>query len=176
MRYLIFYVLDNSSFIKKDNLAKLYDILYKNRLLSSNNLEQYKLLEENIVFNNRIYKLINMEKLIQLIQIIQPDIIKYNIIIRLINNVKCHNIYPKIKRVRDEILDEIKKIKEELKELKKIKNEIIDIRSIINYINTKINNIEYKSSNDIDTSNTDIESSNGSYESITYSFYFPNLG
>ena len=179
---LTFYQLDDtpgldieSIFIKKENLTGLYNILYNNDLINNNNLEQYILLEENIVFNNKIYKLINMSKLIKFIKILYPDIKKHNTIIHLIYNTKNINIYPKIKHMHDNIINDIKKLKNELKELKnefkELKNDIIDIKSIINYINTKMNNtlgrLDIKSKPINEILNKDLKI-------ITYTLYFPN--
>lgn len=166
--------IESGPYIKKENLKRIYDIFFKQKMLLSNSLEKYTLLEENIVFDNRLYKFINMKKLIQFIKIIQPCEIKYNTIIHLIENAKSHNIYPKTKRIQDSLINEIDKLKIELKELKKIKNDILDIKIIIEYINNKINKIEtkYKPHKDLLAGVLHYQKKNKS-ENKSYSIFYP---
>jgi hypothetical protein len=162
----------NQTYIIIDNLTQIYKLLHDHKLLNKNNIiSECLILEEIIIFNNKIYKLINLSKLLEFIKIIQPNIIKYNIIIHLINNIKHVNIYPTIKYIRNEIYDEITKLKNEVTELKKIKNDINDIKSIINYINTNINN-NYKFNNSkLTTQSNDYIN----FIPMSYSLYMPNI-
>jgi len=169
----------NQTYLLIDNLTQIYKLLHYHKLLNKNNIiSECLILEEIIIFNNKIYKLINLSKLLEFIKIIQPNIIKYKIIIHLINNIKHVNIYPTIKHIRNEIFDEIiklkyeiSKLKNEVTELKKIKNDIIDIKSIINYINTKINNT-YK----FDEPGPEFKSSDYiNFTPMSYSLYMPNI-
>lgn len=148
--YIIDYALlgtvkiEDGPYIKKENLSKLYNIFFKHKLIKINNLDNYTILEENIIFDNRIYKFINIKKLIQFIKIIYPNVINQNTIIYLIENIKSHNIYPKTKRVYDNLLNEIDKLKIELSELKKIKNELLNMKITVEYVNNKINKVYVK--------------------------------
>lgn len=148
--YIIDYALlgtvkiEDGPYIKKENLSKLYNIFFKHKLITVNNLDNYAILEENIIFDNRVYKFINIKKLIQFIKIIYPNIINHNTIIYLIESIKSHNIYPKTKRMYDNLLNEIDKLKIELIELKKIKNELSNMKIIVEYVNNKINKVYVK--------------------------------
>jgi hypothetical protein len=172
IKLIIYKIDETSNFVSRKNLIELYNIFNKYNLLNKNSLDNCAILEENIVFNNRILKLINLSKLISFIQIIQQDIIKYDNIIHIFNNItnaksgKSHIIYQKIKYVKDNIINELKKVKNELKELNQIKSDIKDIRSIINYINIKINNIE---------SNNKTSEQFDKTEPVIYKMYYPTL-
>lgn len=163
--YIIDYILlgnvkiEDGPYIKKENLSNLYNIFFKQNLIPTNSLENYTLLEENIVFDNRVYKFINIKKLIHFIKIVYPNVINHNTIIYLIENIKSHNIYPKTKRAYDNLLNEIDKLKIELIELKKIKNDILNMKIIVEYVNNKINKVYVKNDIDININN--------------YSLYYP---
>lgn len=167
--YIIDYALlgtvkiEDGPYIKKENLSKLYNIFFKHKLIKINNLDNYTILEENIIFDNRIYKFINIKKLIQFIKIIYPNVINQNTIIYLIENIKSHNIYPKTKRVYDNLLNEIDKLKIELLELKKIKNELLNMKITVEYVNNKINKVYV----------TDNLKVNINKQNTTYSLYYP---
>lgn len=169
---LKFYIIDyallgtvkikDGPYIKKENLSKLYNIFFKHKLVTINNLDNYAILEENIIFDNRVYKFINIKKLIQFIKIIYPDIINRNTIIYLIESIKSHNVYPKTKRMYDNLLNEIDKLKIELIELKKIKNELSNMKIIVEYVNNKINKV-YINDNLNDNLKTNIGKKNTIY-------------
>lgn len=167
--YIIDYALlgtvkiEDGPYIKKENLSKLYNIFFKHKLIKINNLDNYTILEENIIFDNRIYKFINIKKLIQFIKIIYPNVINQNTIIYLIENIKSHNIYPKTKRVYDNLLNEIDKLKIELLELKKIKNELLNMKITVEYVNNKINKVYV----------TDNLKVNINKQNTTYSLHYP---
>ena len=169
--FLNIYKIDSYDYIKKDNLIIFYNMLYKYRLLDTNKVSNYEILEENIIFNNRPYKLINTSKLNRFIKIIQNNIIKSNTIIYLFKNIKINTIYPRLIKENKKILDEINNLRLEIKELKKLSQEIKDIRLIINYINTKINKIE----KNYNLANINNNQSDNMSKSISYSLFFPNM-
>ena len=154
------YIINKSEYIDNKNLDELIQLF--NTYHCKINLNNIKLIEEVVLFNNQSYNLINKYTLLKFIKTQNYEIL-YNTIVFLIEHIKEIKLYPNYEYQIKKFENEIKKLKIEITKLEKIKNDVDDLKYIINYINNKINKIYIYSDKETESVIT------------SYNFYFPNL-
>jgi hypothetical protein len=158
------YIINKSEYIDHKNLEELMQLF--NTCHCKIKLDNIKIIEEVVLFNNQSYNLINKYILLKFIKSQNYEIL-YNTIVFLIEHIKEIKLYPDYTYEIKKFENEIKKLKIQIINLQKITNDVDDLKHIMNYINNKINKT-YENTNIYSENNTDSLIN-------TYNFYFPNL-